>query len=138
MSDLPVKKVYGFQVGLSGNPLGRPKTNIELRDAARELTQDCLNVLTSICADKRAPSSARVNASISLLDHAWGKPLQHINGVKVRETIEEFLARPELQDVTEQEAREAGLDWDAICAQEAEEAETVLSEDAEEDYTADL
>ncbi len=138
MSNLPVKQSYGFQLGVSGNLLGRPKTNIELRDAAREYTQDCLDVLTNIAANKRVPSSARVNASISLLDHAWGKPLQHVDSVKARCTIEEFLSRAELNDVDELEAREAGLDWDYVNNRLADTEDIVVIDDAEEDYTADL
>lgn len=130
MSDLPVKKSYGFQLGVSGNLLGRPKTNIELRDVAREYTQDCLDVLTDIAANKRSPSSARVNASIALLDHAWGKPLQHVDSVKARCTIEEYLDSLKVDDVDELEAREAGIQWEDIME---------LRESAEEeDYTADL
>jgi hypothetical protein len=69
-----------FKAGKSGNPGGRPKADIELRELARKQTRKAVRVLTEIMSDKKAQSRARVLAATVLLDRAWGKPRQEITG----------------------------------------------------------
>ena len=67
-----------FKPGQSGNPGGRPKIIAEVRDLAREQTENAVNVLTGIMNDEEAPHAARVTAANSLLDRGWGKPAQSV------------------------------------------------------------
>ncbi|HEX5461440.1 MAG TPA: hypothetical protein VFX20_15865 [Steroidobacteraceae bacterium] len=46
----------------------------EVRGLAREHTEAAIAVLVGIAGDKRAPHSARVSASVAILDRAWGRP----------------------------------------------------------------
>jgi len=62
----------------AGRPKGsRNKANRELRDLARTYTQDALDTLAHI-AQKGESEAARVQASVALLDRAWGKPRAQI------------------------------------------------------------
>jgi hypothetical protein len=67
-----------FQKGQSGNPGGRPKVLGDLREAARKLTPEVLEMLSQVVKDKKAPPSARIAAGTVILDRAYGKPTQHI------------------------------------------------------------
>lgn len=67
-----------FRPGQSGNPGGRPKAEISLRDLAREHTQDAVATLVAIMKDNAAVSAARVSAAQALLDRGYGKPKQEI------------------------------------------------------------
>ncbi len=50
----------------------------DVRDLARQCTEDAVNTLKSVMMDKLANSSARVAAANSLLDRGHGKAVQHI------------------------------------------------------------
>jgi hypothetical protein len=50
----------------------------ELREAAREFTDDALQALVSICKNGKT-ESARVAAANALLDRGYGKPAQTID-----------------------------------------------------------
>ena len=76
-----------FRPGQSGNPTGRPTrpATIEARrifqdvaDAARERTQDAIDVLAAIMKDPKAPAAARVSAAQAILDRGYGKPAQAV------------------------------------------------------------
>ncbi len=65
--------------GQSGNPSGRPKVVITIRDLARKHGNTAINTLVAICKDKKQPSAARVAAANSLLDRGYGRAPQHID-----------------------------------------------------------
>lgn len=55
------------------------KVKIELREAAREYTQDALKALVDIMTDIDAPHAARVSAASAILDRGYGKPSQALD-----------------------------------------------------------
>jgi hypothetical protein len=69
-----------FQPGQSGNPSGRPKQDVKLRDLARAHTSDAIATLVEVMKDVKAPPSARVSAANSVLDRGFGKPVQPVDG----------------------------------------------------------
>jgi hypothetical protein len=50
-----------------------------LTDIARTHTEEAVKTLVSVMKDKAAPHAAKVSASNSLLDRAWGKPSQSVH-----------------------------------------------------------
>jgi hypothetical protein len=69
-------KTMPFAPGQSGNPSGRPKADVRLRDMAREHTEAAVKALVEALKDERH----RVAAATALLDRGWGKPVQEITG----------------------------------------------------------
>lgn len=65
-----------WKKGQSGNPSGRPRMDAELRDAAREYTQDALNVLVK--GLKNNSAAVKIKCAQELLDRGWGKPRQSV------------------------------------------------------------
>jgi hypothetical protein len=65
-----------FEPGQSGNPGGRPKDELGLRELARTKTRKAIETLESIMTNKKAAAAARVTAACALLDRGWGKPTQ--------------------------------------------------------------
>ncbi|MGC5777586.1 DUF5681 domain-containing protein [Methylobacterium sp. NFXW15] len=75
-------KARGFQKGRSGNPKGRPPIIREVQEMAKELTPALISNLFEIATNDKANASARVQASVALLDRGWGRPKQSVD-VKV-------------------------------------------------------
>jgi len=73
----------------AGRPKGsKNKANRELRDLARSYTAQALETLAHIASHGES-EGARVQASVALLDRAWGKPKAQIeadmnNEVQIR------------------------------------------------------
>lgn len=80
-----------FQPGKSGNPFGRPKADVVVRDLAREHTAEAIKTLVEIASNPKASESARVQACNALLDRGWGKAPQYTENVSVGMGLQEFL-----------------------------------------------
>ena len=65
-----------FVKGQSGNPGGRPKAAIDVRDLARTHTKAAMDALVD-CMEHE-DGAVRVSAARTILDRAWGKPSQAI------------------------------------------------------------
>jgi len=67
------------------------KTPTDIRSLARSHTERAIRVLARIMESPKAPASARVAASVALLDRGWGKPEQamslDVSGDATRYTI---------------------------------------------------
>ena len=64
--------------GRSGNPGGRPRAVIEVRDLARSCTEAAVGTLVEVMTNPKAPAAARVAAAVAVLDRGWGRPPQAV------------------------------------------------------------
>lgn len=72
------KTSTSFEAGKSGNPKGRPKDIIIVKEAARLLTKEAIDTLADIMHNGLS-ESARVSAANAILDRGWGKPAQELD-----------------------------------------------------------
>lgn len=63
-----------FAHGISGNPGGRPRADLDVQALAREHTSEAIATLVNALTDGRHC----VAAANSLLDRGWGKPREHV------------------------------------------------------------
>ncbi len=64
-----------FEAGVSGNPLGRPRAILSVRDLARSHTDEAIATLAEIMRDPEAPANARISAASELLNRGYGRPV---------------------------------------------------------------
>jgi hypothetical protein len=75
------------QPGQSGNPNGRRKADVGLRDLAREHTTTALETLVAIMTNPKATCTSRVAAANALLDRGYGRPESSVNAkVETKQT----------------------------------------------------
>lgn len=67
-----------FKAGQSGNPGGRPKDSVRVREIAREKSEEALNVLLTLM-QTAAKDRDRIAAACAVLDRGLGKPHQSIS-----------------------------------------------------------
>ena len=86
------KRVPGrpFKPGQSGNPGGRPKDEIRVKELAREHTVEALQAL--VTGLKAKGERTRIAAAEALLDRGWGRPTQH-HEVDARDDLTAALDR---------------------------------------------
>jgi hypothetical protein len=80
-----------FKPGASGNPLGRPKSDVTIRELAKAHTEGAIHTLAKIMNDPKASHTARVHAACALLDRGWGKPAQYVESVHMRLSYLDFI-----------------------------------------------
>lgn len=64
-----------FAKGASGNPGGRPRVVMAVRDQAQQHGEEAISVLASIMRDCEAPPSARISAASEILNRGYGRPV---------------------------------------------------------------
>jgi hypothetical protein len=65
-----------FKPGQSGNPGGRSKAQIDVRNAARDYTLEAIDTMVLVMRNGK-PSEAAMAAN-GLLDRGWGKPQRQV------------------------------------------------------------
>lgn len=80
-----------FKPGMSGNPIGRPKTDIKIKELAQQHTEIAIKTLVDIAGNPNANDSARVQAANAILDRAYGKPAQHVENLNMNISYEDYL-----------------------------------------------
>lgn len=66
-----------FAKGQSGNPTGRPKADVQLKELARTYTEEAVKTLVAVMRRAKTPM-ARALAAEKLLERGWGKATQHV------------------------------------------------------------
>jgi hypothetical protein len=90
-----------FQPGKSGNPGGRSKVQIDIRDAARAHTREAIRTLVLVMRNGK-PGEAAMAAN-SLLDRGHGKPAQALAVVDGTRSLRDLiLASMALDDEAEE------------------------------------
>lgn len=89
------KKTGGrFRKGQSGNPGGRPKASDDVRDLARQYTEDAVRRLAEWMISDNPKAS--VAACTALLNRGWGSPPQSVNiegNITIQAAFENFVSQ---------------------------------------------
>src|SRR6266851_908111 len=75
----PLMARGGKRAGAGRKPGVPNKASRELKELAREYTEEAVGALVRVLRDKEAPASAQVAAATAILDRGHGKPTQHID-----------------------------------------------------------
>jgi hypothetical protein len=78
-----------FVKGVSGNPGGRPKLKVNLRELAQENTMEALETLVQVM--RTGKPGERLVAANAILDRAYGRPSQSIEMSSDRTTLVDLL-----------------------------------------------
>src|SRR4030088_2946068 len=87
-----------FAKGTSGNPGGRPKEAVHVKELAREHTVAAVKTLAEIMGNTEEPAAARARAAEALLNRAWATPESTANVNLSREPTTEQLIQVILGD----------------------------------------
>jgi hypothetical protein len=93
--------------GASPNPGGRPRQLADVRDLARQHTEEAVECLVRIMRDSKS-EAAQVAAANAILDRGWGKATQPLTGDGL--PPEPFIVKVNLHSQEEIEERCAGAE----------------------------
>ena len=75
--------------GVSGNPGGRPKLEVSIRELAQENSMEALETLVQVM--RTGKPGERLIAANAILDRAYGKPTQSVEMSGDRTTLVDLL-----------------------------------------------
>jgi len=75
--------------GVSGNPGGRPKLEVSIRDLAQENSMEALETLVQVM--RTGKPGERLVAANAILDRAYGRPTQSVEMSGDRSTLVDLL-----------------------------------------------
>jgi hypothetical protein len=75
--------------GISGNPGGRPKLEVSIRELAQENTMEALETLVQVM--RTGKPGERLVAANAILDRAYGRPTQSVEMSGDRTTLVDLL-----------------------------------------------
>ena len=73
-SESEISKLAAMEEGESGNPLGQPKSVVEIARLAREHSAAAIERLSSIMMNDKASHRDQIAAAVALLDRGCGRP----------------------------------------------------------------
>lgn len=76
-NDIAREKGGQWAKGQSGNPVGRPRQDAQVRELARAHTEGSIETLVTI-RDESKNDMARMRAAEALLNRGWGQPTTYV------------------------------------------------------------